>query len=898
MNLDLPRATKRFPGSTYRLQFNRSFTLTQATAILDYLQQLGISDIYASPLLQAGHDSTHGYDICCFSALNPSIGTGEDFERLQSRRRELGLGLLLDMVPNHMGAVLSNGWWLDVLEKGRQSRYADFFDINWNPPNPALQNKVLLPTLGDHYGRVLERGELKLEFTGGRFWIAYFERRFPVNEASLPDELRGADRQRNVPLFNSHPGEPRTFDRLHALIQRQHYRLAYWKVGSEEINYRRFFDVTELVSLRMDRPEVFAESHRLVLEWIASGHATGLRIDHPDGLRDPRAYFERLQSEAAAATGNPLYVVAEKILSAGEQLPDDWPVDGTTGYDFLNRVNGLFVSAASEEAMDRTCAEFCEGSLPDFGREGFHALVLESKRRILETSLISELESLAHRLQAVAMTTRAGIDFTFSQLKSALKEVIAAFPVYRTYLSDSSQQPGAADRAVIEKAVTEANARENRCDPALFEFLRQLLTLELLPDLQADAVAPAREFVARFQQLTGPVMAKGLEDTSFYNFNRLISLNEVGGEPAVFGCSVQQFHNANADTQNRWPHTLLATATHDMKRGEDARARINVLSELPDEWREAVNRWKAWNAAEKTVRPGSPAPSANDEYLFYQSLVGALPHDSEQPKVLKDFRERFTAFAVKAVKEAKTSTSWLEPNADYEQAVQQFAGRILSDSAENRFLDDLRKFCARVSFFGRINSLAQTVLKIASPGVPDFYQGTELWDFSFVDPDNRRPVDFELRKRLLTHLQRRPTSDAPPTIDDSGIAKLFVIWRGLQLRSASRAVFDSGGYIPLQAFGNQKDHVCAFARTNSAGTVLAIVPRLSASLTGGRESLPIGERIWGDAILPLDSRLPAVYENVFTAQRIAAVEKEGIRSIRMADALQQFPVALLKGVQA
>ncbi len=888
---------ERFPGATYRFQFNRAFTFAQATELLDYLQQLGITDVYASPLLQAGPDSTHGYDICCFGTLNPNLGSQQDFETFHRKRKELGLGLLLDMVPNHMGAVLSNAWWLDVLEHGSQSRYAEFFDINWNPSNLALKNKVLIPTLGDHYSAVLERGELKLDFADGRFWISYFDRRFPVNQSTVPEELKHATTSASatdavLSKFNGTPGNARSFDRLHSLIQKQHYRLAFWKVGSEEINYRRFFDVTELVSLRMERAEVFEESHRIIFDWIRAGNVTGLRIDHPDGLRDPKQYFECLQEKSKAVTGDRLYVVAEKILSGDEQLPIDWPVDGTTGYDFLNRLNGLFVDTKAVERMDGIYAEFCGGSEKS-SSESFQDLVLQSKQRILETSLISEMESLTHRLQSVATNTRAGLDFTQAQLKAALKEVIAAFPVYRTYITDDTLQPSAEDKAVIEKAISDARGGHSQTERTLFDFLSRLLTLELLPEMNPDTVKLAREFIARFQQLTGPVMAKGLEDTAFYNFNRLISLNEVGGEPARFGWSAEEFHNANARTHERWPHTLLATATHDTKRGEDARARINVLSELPEEWHQAVIRWSDWNSAKKTPFNKSPVPTCNDEYLIYQSLVGALPQDSDRKEVLDDFRDRFVAFLLKAIREAKANTSWLQPDSAYEDAVQNFAKAILADSTDNNFLPDLRRFSSRIAFFGRINSLAQTALKIVSPGVPDFYQGAELLDFSFVDPDNRRPVDYILRRRLLSELQSR-SQEALPTIDNSGVAKLFVVWRGLQLRRELRGVFDSGDYIPLSSFGGNANHLCAFARSNAAGAVVVIVPRLTAVLMQGIEALPLGETVWKDTALPLNSRLPAEFENVLTGKKLSAVEKDGVRSIRVAEALAEFPVAILK----
>lgn len=923
---------KRIPGATYRLQFNRDFTFQQAGEILEYLRELGVMDVYASPLFQAGPESTHGYDICCFGKINPNIGTEEDFERFNARRHELGLGLLLDMVPNHMGATLSNGWWFDVLENGPESKYASFFDIKWQPENPALKNKVLLPVLGDHYGKVLESGQLQLGWENEKFFIGYYERKFPLSASSIRQLANaGVEIQKILAEFNGRPGEPRSFDRLHRLIQQQHYRLAFWRVGSEEINYRRFFDVTELVSLRMELPEVFAASHKFVFDWLKAGKITGLRIDHPDGLRDPKQYFERLQSRAAECAGisqglkfeEPLYIAAEKILSGDEALPHDWPVDGTTGYDFLNRLNGLFVNRANEPAFDQIYEEVLAGKLesspaapqgsitdskpelsrgnPKSGSHDFRSLRQRSKKQILETSLISELDSLTHRLQAVAMNTRTGMDFTFGQLKSALKELIAAFPVYRTYLTAQTTQPSPADRIVIEKAVAEAWSEASGLEPGIFEFLGKLLTLELLPEWDASAAELAREFVLRFQQLTGPVMAKGLEDTAFYNYNRLISLNEVGGEPDRFGCSVEEFHNANVTVAARWPHTLLATATHDTKRGEDARARINVLSELPDEWRQAVSRWSQWNANKKTSLNGVSAPTLNDEYLWYQSLVGALLTEAGGTDGWADFRKRAGAFLLKAIREAKANTSWLQPNIAYETAVQEFTERVLAGNSENLFLDDLHAFTRRIAFFGRFNSLAQTLLKITSPGVPDFYQGAELWDLSFVDPDNRRPVDFELRRQLLTELKRdfeiSPPQFAAQLLErDSESAKLFVIWRSLDLRKRWRGVFDKGAYTPLPAMGSRKDHVCAFGRAWEKNSVLTVVPRLVCGLVQGKEVLPMGLPVWGETFLPLPkAREGDGFRDIFTNE-ILRVEGGNIPHLKLGNILRAFPVALLESV--
>ncbi|HEU5122778.1 MAG TPA: malto-oligosyltrehalose synthase [Verrucomicrobiae bacterium] len=957
MNQPNDPARPRIPRATYRLQFNRDFTFAQATEILEYLRDLGVTDVYASPLFQAGPDSTHGYDICCFGKINPNIGSEETFERFTAQREKLGLGLLLDMVPNHMGAALSNGWWLDVLEHGPESRYGSFFDIDWNPDHPALKNKVLLPVLGDHYDKVLERGELKLVSENGKFFISYFDKKFPVAAKTLPfsppqnaielervlaefngvstDQAQTSNRSNikmsatipglsNTPsppseaggegrgeeafssksphpaplptlrcgereLINAQGSRQPSSDCLHALIQQQHYRLAFWRVASEEINYRRFFDVTELVSLRMDLPDVFAASHEKIFTWLKSKAITGLRIDHPDGLLDPKQYFERLQTGAAEIGIRKLYVVVEKILSGDEPLPHDWPVWGTTGYDFLNRVNGLFVDSANAQSFTEIYQKFAGAD--SSATQPFSELVQQNKRRILETSLISELDSLTHRLQNVAAKTSAGIDFTFNQLKAALKEIIAAFPVYRTYLTRESAHPSAQDSAMIRQAIDLAKTSAPISDSSIFEFIESLLSLKLILELDLETADPAREFVLRFQQLTGPVMAKGLEDTTFYNFNRLISLNEVGGDPDRFGASVQAFHEANLNTAKHWPHTLLATATHDTKRGEDARARINVLSEIPEEWDRALTRWRQWNADKNVQLNGKPAPTANDEYLLYQSLVGALPENADDLETLAAFRQRASAFLLKAVKEAKANTSWTEPNADYETAVQEFTERVLTDNSNNLFLNDLKKFVRRIAFFGRINSLAQTVLKIASPGVPDFYQGTELWDFSFVDPDNRRPVDYNLRRRFLDEIKE---SNSAPQLDASGKAKLFVIHRALEFRSRFRELFESGDYISLSVRGERVNHVCSFGRSLGGKSVIVIVPRLVCGLVRGEEVLPCGEKIWNDTTIELPTSWPAAkFHNVLTGEELGVEKRDGVQILPLGEALKTFPVACL-----
>jgi len=886
---------KRIPGATYRLQFNRGFTLRQANEILDYLSELGISDIYASPLLEAGPQSTHGYDTCSFERLNPDLGSTEDFDRLTGDLQRRAMGLLLDVVPNHMSATLANAWWLDVLRDGRESVYADFFDIDWQPQNPAAQGKVLLPVLEDHYGKVLESGKLRLAFEGGKFFITYHDRYFPVRAASVPP----GDPNALLKELNGTPGDAHSFDALEAVIERQHYRLAYWKVASEEINYRRFFDVTELVALKMELPEVFEETHRFIFEWLKAGKATGLRVDHPDGLWDPKEYLERLQAgiENGDARGRPLYVVVEKILSGDERLPADWPVDGTTGYDFLNRVNGLFVDGFNALAIHEIYRKFT-------GRaESFAETVFDGRRRVLELSFGSELNALTHRLEKIVWGARAGRDFTFSILREAIVRLAASFPVYRTYIAEKTTVVSEQDRAVIRKAVQDARERPGS-DAAVFDFIERVLLLDFAGLLDEAGSREARVFVMKFQQLTGPAMAKGLEDTAFYEFNQLISLNEVGGDPGKFGVPVEEFHGANAATAKDWAHTMLASATHDTKRGEDARARIDVLSEMPVAWHNALGSWSRLNRDKKIAVGNTAVADANVEYLLYQTLIGAWQTEAVDLEWWKPFRERVTAFMMKAAKEAKVHTSWTEPNAAYEKALQDYLEQVLSEDSNKAFINEISRLARKAAFFGRFNSLSQTLLKIVSPGVPDFYQGSELWDLNLVDPDNRRAVDYALRQNLLAEV-KKSAEMTPETLGEflavllrdekPGMIKMFLIWRALNYRRALRELFDEGDYIPLAAEGQKQKHVCAFARQTKDHQVIAVAPRLVLGLSQGKELPPMGSELWTDTILPVPAgRAGDVYRNVLTQGTVSVIEPEGRPGLALAEILSAFPVALLE----
>jgi len=954
----------RVPLATYRLQFHREFTLARATELVPYLHALGVSHCYASPLLKARPGSSHGYDIVDHNALNPEIGSAEDFDRFTDALRSRGMGLLLDTVPNHMGVLGSdNAWWLDVLENGEASAFAGFFDIDWRPLKEELQGKVLLPVLGDHYGRVLESGELKLEFDPerGEFSVRYHEHRFPVDPREYPRILghgierlasrlgghnqiilelqsvaaafghlpprnstareRVAERARdkeilkrrlaalcagsedlryfigeNLSAYSGVAGEPQSFDLLHQLIKAQAFRLAYWRVASDEINYRRFFDINELAGIRMEREPVFEATHGLLSRWLDQGRLDGLRLDHPDGLYDPGAYFRRLQrhisgTTADSATDKAAYLVIEKILAEHERLPDDWPVHGTTGYRFANVVSGLFVDSSAADKMERIYASFTGI------RTDFEDLLYRCKRLIIGTALASELNVLASELSRIAQLSRHTCDFTLNSLREALAEVVACFPVYRTYVTEAGLSDQ--DRRFIEWAVAVAKRRSPAADVTVFDFVREVLTTDIARGRPADYARRVHAFAMKFQQYSAPVMAKGLEDTSFYRYHRLVSLNDVGGDPRTFGFSVAAFHGASQDRARTWPNTMLASSTHDSKRSEDVRARINVLSEMPGAWKLSVARWARLNRSKKSQVDGRAAPSANDEYLLYQTLIGVWPAEEMDAAGLDLLRERIERYLLKAVREAKEHTSWINPNPEYERALSRFVSALLSPAEKNPFLADLAAKQRAVSRFGMLNSLSQTLVKLASPGVPDIYQGTEMLDFSLVDPDNRRPVDFERRAAALNDLSARAgrpgaqlAGFARSLLDSmaDGRAKLYVTWRALNCRREHAELFRAGDYLPLAAEGKRAEHVCAFARQRGGALAVAVAPRLFARLMEGIEGEPLGG-VWAETRVEVPEA-GRDYFNVFTGETLRAEGEGGRAWLGLERALAKFPVAL------
>jgi (1->4)-alpha-D-glucan 1-alpha-D-glucosylmutase len=815
------------PRATYRLQFHRDFTLRDALALVPYLHELGVSHVYASPLLTARTGSTHGYDVCDPTKLNPELGTETDLQALVHALHDCGMGLVLDIVPNHMAASPQNPWWWDLLKLGQGSAYANYFDVDWNSPDPQLRRKVLLPVLGDELERVLDRSELKVVCENGEVTLRYYDHRFPASPGSLVVPEKTIEQA--VASFNA------SRVAMAAFLKQQHYHLAFWRHGNTRINYRRFFNIIELAGLRVELPQVFADSHNRILDWYQRGWLAGLRIDHPDGLHDSEQYLQRLRQAAPGA-----WITVEKILEPGENLPVHWPVAGTTGYDFLNRVTGLFVDPTGEKPVTDFYAAFT-GEPTDY-----LAIVREKKRQALQQLLPAEIDRLLRLLQPLAADEPRLQKFTKAQLREALIELVADFPVYRTYVQSDERRVSKEDIHHVAQAVGQARQHQ----PGLgdtFNYLQELLLLKT----QADKSA---KIVMRFQQLTGPAMAKGVEDTTYYCFNRLVALNVVGGNPGQFGWSAAEFHAAGEHAQKHWPHAMLATSTHDTKRSEDVRARLSLLSEIPDEWAATVRRWSALN--EKHRR--NNFPDRNAEYLFYQSVLGAWPLSVE----------RAVAYMEKAVREAKQHTTWTEVNEPYESALKYFVTATLGSSD---FVADVEQFLKSLIEPGRINSLAQTLLKLTTPGVPDIYQGTELWDLSLVDPDNRRPVNFFERARLLAELKKLSPEQVWQRRDE-GLPKLWLIQKSLQLRLRHPDWFASDSrYQPLIAEGEKAAHMVAFTRGEN---VITIVPRLVMRLAND----------WANTTLALPE---GDWLNELTGETVTSGEH------KMTELFKKFPVALL-----
>jgi (1->4)-alpha-D-glucan 1-alpha-D-glucosylmutase len=1011
------KQTERLPSATYRVQFNAHCTFRDAQSAVSYLHKLGVSDLYASPFLLARPGSIHGYDIADHTKVNPEIGTLEELRSLSASLREHGMGMIADVVPNHMSnATRLNAWWQDVLENGPSSAYAAYFDIDWMPLKPDLANKVLLPVLSDQFGNVLEDGKMFVKYEGGAFWLEYFENCFPLAPGSYaviltpilpnfqahlgeehpdvlelfsiltaiknlpartetdPDRLAERRREKEVvkrrlhelversPEFkellssslrelNGITGDPRSFDRLDGLLEQQAYRLSYWRVAADEINYRRFFDINELAAICTENPQVFAETHRLLFDLIDDGTVTGLRIDHPDGLYDPRGYLCQLQRErffslcrreltskgispdsdtryeaiqqrlhevwqtAETDTHSPwrrlLYVVVEKILAHNESIPNNWPIHGTVGYELLNAVNGLFVAPSGERSLSALYARFIDDEID------FDQMAYQCKRLIVRMSMASELSVLGHRLDRISERNRWTRDFTLNSLTRALQEVISCFGIYRTYVE--ADQVLERDVRFVSTAVARAKKSNPAMSGVVLDFIRDLLLLRYRENADEEERRAVQQFVGKFQQITGSIMAKAVEDTAFYRFNRLASLNEVGGDPAKFGTTLADFHALNQARLSRMAHTLNATSTHDTKRSEDVRARINVLSEVGPEWRGCVNRWSRWHRRLKTSSDGVDAPSRNDEYLLYQTIVGIWPGLASLVGGMPKLIDRIQQYMLKVVREAKVNSSWVSPNEAYEAALVRFISDMFQQDQRRPFLRDLDHFVGLVADHGRWNSLAQVVLKTASPGVPDIYQGMETWNLTLVDPDNRQVVDLAAKSASLDHLIADMTvalnlpapsdlvtdwlSPGNETLPHDflnqllanradGRIKQFITMLCLRMRRLLADLFSLGEYLPLEASGAHADKVIAFLRREKDRFALAIVPRFTVALVGLGGPPPLGD-VWQDTTIKLHQDIStATWRNCFTRETLAVGGESGVR---IADVLRTLPVALLVG---
>jgi (1->4)-alpha-D-glucan 1-alpha-D-glucosylmutase len=884
----------RVPTSTYRLQMHKGFTFDDAASIADYLHQLGISHVYSSPYLQAAPGSMHGYDVVDHQRVNAELGGAEAHERFCKRLGESGLGQVLDIVPNHMSLGKENRFWCDVLENGASSRYASFFDIDWQPYEERLRNKVLVPVLADQYGKVLEAGDIRVVRHGNSFQVECAGQNLPIAPQSLPAILgRAAEIAKSDTLnflaasFGRLPA-PEYADRktilarhrdqqvlkgllarlcleeaaigdaldhavaelnenkdaLDDFLNQQNYRLAYWKTADQQLGYRRFFDVNTLIGLRVEREHVFDETHALVLDWLRRGVLDGVRIDHPDGLRDPAQYLQRLRQRAPDA-----WIVAEKILEPGEFLRESWPIEGTSGYDFLNVALGVLVSPSGMKQLNAIYEGFTAEPV------SFPAIAHDKKINVTQEALGSDVNRLTTLLVDICEASRDQRDYTRAEMRRAIREVAACFAVYRTYVDAERGEITEEDRSHIRNAIECAKQNRQDIDGGLFDFLAAILTAEIKGKLQT-------EFLMRFQQFTPPVMAKGVEDTAFYCYNRLVAMSEVGGDPGSDGLSIEEFHAYNVKMQATHPCTMTTLSTHDTKRSDDVRARLAVLSEIPDAFSDALHRWSRRNNDLRADLKLGEYPDRNTEYMLYQTLIGAWPISVE----------RAQEYMLKATREAKQKTTWTSNNADFEDALQKFIEAILK---EKDFVTDLERFVNQIDVAGQTNSLAQTLMKHTAPGVPDLYQGSELWDFSLVDPDNRRPVDYRLRAKLLHEIKRMP---APKAASEAmqrageGLPKLWTIYQALCLRRERPQTFGpEAEYKQLNVTGTKRSHGIAYIRAND---VVTVVPRFPKLLNGA----------WEDTAVELP--------HGSWTNRLTGTSLSGGRQA-LGDVLQDFPVALL-----
>ncbi|MCD4781329.1 MAG: malto-oligosyltrehalose synthase [Candidatus Omnitrophica bacterium] len=923
------------PRATYRIQFSPVFGFKDLEAILPYLHKLGVSDIYASPILKARFGSQHGYDVTDPSTINPQLGTHEEFESLIKSVQDQGMFWLQDIVPNHMAYHKENDMLMDIFEKREHSLYFEYFDIDWVHMYESYQGRVLAPFLGKFYSEALSDGEIKVVYNQGGLFIRYYDLCFPLyldtykdvllNNISCLEQTLGeydstyikfygavdifsallnkdkldCDNHQvlhakkmlwdcyqnatiksfvddNLLFFNGKKDKDRGLEFFDLLLSRQCYRLSFWKVASEELNYRRFFTINDLISLRVEQRNVFNVTHDFIKKLKQENKIHGLRIDHVDGLYDPTVYLKRL-----SAAMKDTFIVTEKILAGDEKLPPDWPIQGTTGYDFMNRVNGVLCRTKSKADFIKIYYKFTKLHFR------YEYLVDQTKRLIIDKHMAGDIENLAYLMKKVASRDRYGRDITLFGLKRALVAVLTAFPVYRTYLSSLHRNEH--EKVYIQTAITKSLKHHPGLEYEI-KFIKKFLLLEIEDSLREDEKRDFWHFIMRFQQITSPIMAKGFEDTFFYSYNKLISLNEVGGDPGCFGITRHDFHHFNQQRFAQFPHTLNATATHDTKRGEDARARINVLSEIPEDWKNALKTWSKMNRARKRKIDGAYIPDANDEYFIYQSMLGAFPFDLSE---LDSFKQRLKDYTIKAIREAKVHTAWIKPDTVYEETCLAFIDKILNQDTDNKFLNEFIPFQKHIAHYGILNSLSQTLLKMTGVGVPDFYQGTDLWDFSFVDPDNRRPVDYKKRLLCLDDIDVRSRNDMDLLLCDlwqsrqDGRIKLFLIHQILQCRRQQEELFLDGTYHPLTVKGTHEDCLVAFYRKRKNTVVLVIAPRFFTEIVKTDES-PTGENVWGETFIECPQELVGRGFNAITRKTFDIMP-----DLNVGHVLKVFPVAIL-----
>ncbi len=926
------------PKSTYRLQFNPSFGFKAASGIIDYLSKLGISDIYASPIFKAKTGSMHGYDIVEPNQLNPQLGTDEEFDLLIDEVKEREMSWLQDFVPNHMAYNVQNRMLIDLLENGSNSRYADFFDIDWDHHHAGMKGRILAPFLGKFYQEALENGEIKLNYDEDGLSINYYETRLPIkielyadvfsfrldklrhklgrNDPdfirymgvlfaikSLPTAEEIDERynqikfikgilwelntynnsikdfiDENLKIFNGIKGIPESFDLLDNLLSQQNYRISFWKVANEEINYRRFFNVNELISLRVENEDVFNRIHSLIFKLCKEEKISGLRIDHIDGLYDPSDYLKNVRDRT-----KDIYLVVEKILDFEENLPAFWPVQGTTGYDFLNFLNEIFCQKKNNYRLTAFYNKFAEQN------KTYKQIVIEKKRLIIQTRMAGDVENLAILIEEISSKDRFGVDVTLHGIEEALEEILTHFPIYRTYISNTKNRR--TDKKYLSEVIEKVK-NENQLLTKEFQYIGSLLTKDFGEKFTMEQKDKSLNFLMKFQQLTGPIIAKGFEDTALYVFNRLISLNEVGSSPDKFGITLTEFYNFNKKRFLNWRHTINTTSTHDTKRGEDVRARINVLSEIPEEWVKKVRLWNKLNNKYKKNRNGYLIPDKNLEYFVYQTLLGSFPFNIEHNE---NYPHRVKQYLIKSMREAKEHSSWTRPDMEYESAAHSFLENILTTDSE--FYGDFSSFQKKIAFYGVYNSLSQTLIKITSPGIPDFYQGTELWDLFLVDPDNRQPVDFNLRREFLNEIikidkelnsEDRITflQDLLTNPSDAKI-KLYIIYKSLQVRNDNLKIYNEGNFIPLETGGKFKDNLIAYARNFKDNIVITLAPRFLTDLVE-ENLLPVGIDVWNDTYIKLNKINPSTMKNNLTGEMFEKKDK-----LLIGEIFKSFPYGLL-----